>query len=294
MCLGPERYEKVSVGVYRYRYNGKELNPDLNLYDYGARWYDPAIARFTTVDPLADQFAGWSPYNYVEGNPIANIDPDGRSTQSTIVEANEDGTYSVIGGNANDGDNNIYVVDENGQKSHSIGESLTSHSFFGEDGEAVLGAVIDPNSTEGQNFIDGEVVSENLTTTTYAPFATGGKTYDFKVRGIDDRAPGTSRQQHVYRGSRASNGKFGSARDFGNAAAGLVAARDGMDWGTARLGFDALESWQEGSWSTEGFPTQKAQRLGFEAGQRLRKRDSYSKIFSRAKAYKNIKAVRFK
>lgn len=36
-----------------------------------------------------------------------------------------------------------------------VGESITSHSFFDDDGIAVVGAVIDPNSSEGQNFIDG-------------------------------------------------------------------------------------------------------------------------------------------
>ncbi|MCB2092683.1 MAG: type IV secretion protein Rhs, partial [Alphaproteobacteria bacterium] len=37
----------------RYLYNGKELNGDYgaNLYEYGARWYDPAVGRFTGVDP---------------------------------------------------------------------------------------------------------------------------------------------------------------------------------------------------------------------------------------------------
>jgi len=35
--------------------------------------------RFLSVDPLADQFPAWSPYNFVLGNPINLIDPDGRA-----------------------------------------------------------------------------------------------------------------------------------------------------------------------------------------------------------------------
>lgn len=47
------------------------------MIDYGARFYDPAIARWTTVDPLAEKYLSISPYVYVANNPLSNIDPDG-------------------------------------------------------------------------------------------------------------------------------------------------------------------------------------------------------------------------
>ena len=49
----------------------------LGWYDYGARMYDPSIARWNGVDALAETYISWSPYNYVLGNPANMIDPNG-------------------------------------------------------------------------------------------------------------------------------------------------------------------------------------------------------------------------
>jgi RHS repeat-associated protein len=57
----------------------KELQTeaDLDWYDYGARFYDPVLARWHSVDPMAEKYKDWSPYNYCLNNPIINIDPNG-------------------------------------------------------------------------------------------------------------------------------------------------------------------------------------------------------------------------
>ena len=67
--------------VQPYKYNGKELDGTngLNLYDYGARQYDPMLGRFTTADPMAEKYYSLSPYQYAANNPVCNIDVNGDS-----------------------------------------------------------------------------------------------------------------------------------------------------------------------------------------------------------------------
>ncbi len=67
-------------GTQKFKYNGKELDlmHGLNLYDYGARLYDPPIGQFTSIDPLCEKYYSVSPYAYCAGNPVNRIDPDGR------------------------------------------------------------------------------------------------------------------------------------------------------------------------------------------------------------------------
>jgi RHS repeat-associated protein len=71
----------------KYKYNNKEWNNDygLGMYDYGARYYDPAVGRWTTPDPLADSYDDVSPYNYVLNGPINRTDPDGREPEGGPV-----------------------------------------------------------------------------------------------------------------------------------------------------------------------------------------------------------------
>jgi RHS repeat-associated protein len=71
--------ERAGVYEQRHLYNSKELQDELSLntIDFGWRQYDPAIARWNVVDPLADRRHWMTPFNYVQNNPLSRFDPNG-------------------------------------------------------------------------------------------------------------------------------------------------------------------------------------------------------------------------
>jgi len=60
-----------------YKFNGKELDCESGYYYYSARYYDPRMARFLSVDPLAGEMPEWGSYTYTFNNPLKYIDPTG-------------------------------------------------------------------------------------------------------------------------------------------------------------------------------------------------------------------------
>lgn len=81
-----------------WKYNGIELEEafDINLYEMPLRQYDPAIARFTSIDSVIHW--DFSTYNSFDNNPIVFADPSGADAE----DGREDrGTYN--GGHWSDG-----------------------------------------------------------------------------------------------------------------------------------------------------------------------------------------------
>lgn len=86
----------------RYKYNGKEKDPESGLHYYGARYYDSDISQWLSIDPMADKYPSLSPYNYCADNPVILVDPDGREItnfldeKGNLISTQKDGSNAVF------------------------------------------------------------------------------------------------------------------------------------------------------------------------------------------------------
>ncbi|WP_299363368.1 RHS repeat-associated core domain-containing protein [Winogradskyella sp.] len=80
----------VNSVASKFKYNGKEFNDELGLdwYDFHARNYDASLGRWMNIEPLAEDYYEWSPYNYIYNSPLKFIDPTGMGPTDIIVENN--------------------------------------------------------------------------------------------------------------------------------------------------------------------------------------------------------------
>ncbi|GII61303.1 hypothetical protein Skr01_13880 [Sphaerisporangium krabiense] len=81
----------------RYRYTGKERDPETGLYYYGARYYAPWLGRWVSCDP-AGLTAGLNRYEYVQGRPIIANDPDGAFLNFIVQAVVGAAIGAVVGG----------------------------------------------------------------------------------------------------------------------------------------------------------------------------------------------------
>lgn len=68
-----------------FAYTGREWDPETGLFQYRARYYDSAVGRFVSEDPIRFASRQWSLIAYVGNNPVVLIDPYGLESGSEAM-----------------------------------------------------------------------------------------------------------------------------------------------------------------------------------------------------------------
>lgn|GEM_PF-3477324 len=89
----------------RFRFNGKEWDEETGNFYYGARYYDPKISVWLSVDPLAHEYPSLNSFTFVANNPINLFDPNGM----WIAKVDDNGSAFYV---AEEGDDFMSFMDQ--------------------------------------------------------------------------------------------------------------------------------------------------------------------------------------
>jgi RHS repeat-associated protein len=82
----------------KYQFAGQRSEPELGLHYYGARWYDPALSRWTQFDSIIPGNQGvqaYDRYAYVNNNALKYTDPSGHEICDSDGYCGRDGEMTL-------------------------------------------------------------------------------------------------------------------------------------------------------------------------------------------------------
>jgi len=203
-------------------FTGHMKDSETGLNYMQARYYDPVIGRFLSVDPVTFLDNGnpgyFNRYAYTFNDPINNLDPDGRQVVVEIYArqiGNNSAANSVDDGQESNGNfghaftgyrdtktgemmiTNAFPTNNNGAL-FSNGETLEARNSLPENsgepgGRAFDGAQVDMTMSEIKTIVDGLVESTNSREIPYAGSSLGGQNSNNYAAGafevLTGRAP---------------------------------------------------------------------------------------------------------
>ena len=87
MCLSVKSLLRnaTTFGITPYLFNAKEFDEETGMYYYGARYYEPRLSLWLSIDPKEEKYSNVSTYCYVISNPLKYTDPTGMEIDMTKV-----------------------------------------------------------------------------------------------------------------------------------------------------------------------------------------------------------------
>ncbi|MBE6235651.1 MAG: hypothetical protein E7112_05395 [Bacteroidales bacterium] len=163
------------------------------MTDYGARFYDSSVIRWTTPDPLAEKYYSTSPYAFCNNNPVNFVDPDGRdgiyinfpdyvisvgnmqfenlghsgilliNNQTGLTKYYEYGRYDKqnIGIVRNIKVPNVVIGEDGRPEKESLDKVFGAISQIAGDGGKIEGAYVESNEFEAMNDYAQSLMAEN-------------------------------------------------------------------------------------------------------------------------------------
>lgn len=99
---------------WNHSYHGKLRHKGHGLINFGARFYDPELGRFLTIDPRGFRESApdsFNRYAFANNNPYRYTDPDGRVVETVWDVANVGLGLSSLSSNLSDGDWSAAALD---------------------------------------------------------------------------------------------------------------------------------------------------------------------------------------
>jgi RHS repeat-associated protein len=198
-------------------FTGQRNDATIGLYDYHARWYDPALGRFISADTLVPDPASpqdFNRYTYVSNNPLRYVDPTGHRDMGLREQEMWDWTlhdklHTVDKGDWGQG----WTAKDTGVVLWAVGTIAGAASLpsLGRAAVTTVGdAALKFSIAHPLEFIFTKAVAEEAVEAviTGTPFDPAMVALDILTQGGDDLLPRKRRRPDLYRGGGPDTPNF--------------------------------------------------------------------------------------